>query len=76
MLRLPEGRFLGDRGFHLGALRTAQTLVDSWGRLHISKADAASPYLKREDWVHNGRPLVRLLSMVDEGHHVSVPGGS
>ncbi|KAG8800426.1 hypothetical protein FRB91_008059 [Serendipita sp. 411] len=42
----------------------------------IEKRGELSPIVVRDQWLVDGRPVIRLVSMIGEGHHVSVPGGS
>lgn len=82
LVRLPDGKSLGDRGLHMSGLRTARVLARSWEMLGVTEVekdevdDDDSPYLIRQEWKCRDRPVVRLVSMIGEGHHISVPGGS
>jgi poly(3-hydroxybutyrate) depolymerase len=79
LVRLPNGKSLGDRGLHMSGLRTARVLARSWERLgvtEVEKDEADDDSLIRQDWRCRDRPVVRLVSMIGEGHHISVPGGS
>ena len=82
LVRLPHGKVLGDRGLHMGCLRTARHLARSWGSENevVEHQGELSPSLVVDDWIRQsenmGRPVVRLASLVGEGHHISVPGGS
>lgn len=78
MVRLPGGRALGERGLHMSSKETANTLANNWGAdADIThEVTTISSDMACEDWVYDGRPVVRLVSMLGEGHHVSVPDGS
>lgn len=80
VVRLPNGRTLGDRGLHMSSKRTARVLARNWEKLGVTEEDCenegSSSDLTRHDWTCRGRPVVRLVSMIGEGHHISVPGGS
>lgn len=83
LVRLAHGKALGDRGLHMGCLRTARHLARNWGSENevIEYPGKLSPSLVVDDWIRQEdedalRPVVRLVSLVGEGHHISVPGGS
>lgn len=77
VVRLPSGKTLGDRGLHMSSMRTARVVARNWEMLGVSEEeDEPIAGATRQDWTCRGRPVVRLVSMIGEGHHVSVPGGS
>lgn len=79
VVRFLNGRTLGDRGLHMGALKSGQHLARSWENVEMAQpVDCGNGSLSRRDWIRKttGRPVVRLVSMIGEGHHISVPGGS
>ena len=88
LVRLPNGKTLGDRGLHMSGKRTARVLARNWETLGVTEeegendpsssyaAHASSDAVTRHDWTVKARPVVRLVSMIGEGHHISVPGGS
>jgi poly(3-hydroxybutyrate) depolymerase len=78
LVRLPNGKSLGDRGLHMGAQKTAKFLASNWKDAEYvdRTSEADRGIARREEWRDDGRPVLRLISMEGEGHHVPVPGGS
>jgi len=65
----------------MSGMRTARVLARRWEALGVQEGEKdeneeGGSYLTRQDWTCKGRPVVRLVSMIGEGHHISVPGGS